>query len=75
VCAQPEGGHIGPPLQKINYLYDRNLVSEALEGEEVWVKAVHGRTMILAPVNSSQPQHLIQAVEHLGGIALTGLLG
>jgi hypothetical protein len=26
VCAQPEGGHMGPPLQKINYLYDRSLV-------------------------------------------------
>ena len=23
---QPEGGHIGPPLQKINYLFDRSLV-------------------------------------------------
>ena len=21
-----EGGHTGPPLQKINYLYERNLV-------------------------------------------------
>ena len=26
MCAHPEGGHIGPPLQKINYLYERNLV-------------------------------------------------
>jgi hypothetical protein len=25
VCVQPEGGHMGPPLQKINYLYDRKL--------------------------------------------------
>jgi len=26
VCAHPEGGHIGPPLQKIYYLYDSSLV-------------------------------------------------
>ena len=23
-----EGGHMGPPLQKINYFYDRSLVSD-----------------------------------------------
>jgi hypothetical protein len=24
--AQPEGGHIDPPLQEINYLFERNLL-------------------------------------------------
>jgi len=26
MCGHHEGGHIGPPLQKQNYLYERNLV-------------------------------------------------
>ena len=27
MCASSQGGHIGPPLQEINYLFERNLVS------------------------------------------------
>jgi hypothetical protein len=27
--AQPEGGHMGPSLQKANYLFERNLISVA----------------------------------------------
>jgi len=26
-CGPPEGGHMGPPLQQINYLYNRSLES------------------------------------------------
>jgi len=25
VCSQPEGGHMGPPLQELYYLFDRIL--------------------------------------------------
>jgi hypothetical protein len=34
LCAQPEGGHMGPPLQKTIYRYDRRFVSDEGGGVE-----------------------------------------
>ena len=36
-CAPQAGGHAGPPLQKINYLSERNLVLQAISKPVVFV--------------------------------------
>ena len=55
VCAQPKRGHMGPPRQKTNYLYDRSLVLMVNAGSDPGTRARTGKMPVSMGFRSRLP--------------------